>query len=463
MLAASAALMLTRIAAAQKPPTPISEESRDDRSGAGSRTPDDRGEEPAPDPEYASTTFRPRDEGSRLLSDLLKLPELGLRLAFTPLFPLLALAEETRLDHRIEDLVTNDAHSRFVLPVFVALTRDGVGGGILYRHTDLFGSGEHLTLFGLMKVNGDRSVRLGYSEMVAVLNGRRLGMSLDHGVDHNERFFGIGPDAPQADLRALEARTLGATLKLDVGGPSTFFSTGLGSEVSLHYTRERLESGHHPGVEPLGQAGDSVEPPAGFEQTLDYAAATLRSSYDQRDMTGRTHRGFFSELRVNMTSDMNSQNVNAVRTDLSFAYFLPVAPRHRVLVLHAGSAIAAPLGEQAEIPLDSLVSLGRNSGLRGYTDRRFRDRSGYWATLEYRYPVFDFEDTENGLSAALFVDAGGVSRSPLDYFHDPLHLGPGFGLRAELPGLLVLTGHVAISSEGIEASLGVNERYELGD
>jgi outer membrane protein assembly factor BamA len=178
-------------------------------------------------------------------------------------------------------------------------------------------------------------------------------------------------------------------------------------------------------------------------------------------MTGRTHRGFLSELSLNAVSDLDDQDLSALTTRVAFSYFLPLAPRHRVLVLHTGTALATPLGQASEIPLASLVSLGRASGLRGYTARRFRDRSGYWGSIEYRYPVYDFDDTKSGLSAALFVDAGGVSRSPRDYFSDPVHVAPGIGLRAEIPGVLVLTGHIAISKDGMEASLGVNEHYEL--
>ncbi len=410
-----------------------------------------------------SPEFRQRDPGFTLHWDLLRLPELATRLVLTPLFPLLVVAEKTRVDRRIEDLVTNADHSRVLLPVFVALTRDGIGGGILYNHANLFGSGEELKLFGLIKTNADLSLSGGYSEKVPALDGRRLGLALHYDVDHNERYYGIGPDTVEEDQRALEAQTTGARLELDVGGPNTYFTTGFGSEAHLGYTRERLEAGSQPGVRALGAPDDSVVPPPGFDDTVDYALAGFRFSYDQRDLTGRTHRGFLVEFALDARTDLNDRHLNGAKSGMSFAYFLPVAPRYRVLVASAGMATTTPLGQDAEVPFGSLVRLGRSSGLRGYTDRRFIDRSGWWSSLEYRYPIFDFDDTGAGLSAALFIDAGGVARSPEDFFEESVRYAPGVGLRAEVPGVFVLTAHIARSPDGFEASLGVNEHYELPD
>lgn len=420
-----------------------------------------REQPPLAESELVSDEFTPDANASAWGWQLLELPELAMRLVFTPLFPIIAFAEKTRLDRRIEDLITNDDRSRVVLPVFVALTRDGVGGGLLYSHSSLFGAGERLQVYGLIKTNRDRTLSAGYSEKLPALDGRRLGLDLEYEVNHNERYFGVGPDTPEQDLRALEVRDAEATLKLEVGGPNTFFRTGFGSETTLSYRRERLEPGRDPGVKPLGQPGDSVAPPPAFGESVDYGNASLHLSYDQRDITGRTHRGFLGQLVFGASTDVNGKNLNAGKASLGFSYFLPLAPRHRVLVLYVGGAATTPLGEDAEIPLDSLVSLGRSSGLRGYTERRFRDKSGWWSSLEYRYPVYDFQDTGTGLSAALFIDAGSVAPSPRDFFESRVHYAPGVGIRAEFPGIFVLTGHVAFSPEGVEASLGVNEHYEL--
>src|SRR5690606_32105548 len=256
-------------------------------------------------------------------------------------------------------------------------------------------------------------------------------------------------------------RNLGVHLEIEVGGPNTYFTTGFGSVARIEYLRERLGPGRISGAPPVSADDAEVLAPVGFEQPLDYANLSWLFTFDQRDADGRTQRGVYLGAELSATQNLNGAGLSAAKATLAGSYFLPVAPRYRVLVLTVAAAVTTPLGEQDEIPLHQLVTLGRESNVRGYPKRRFRDTTGWWSTLEYRYPVYEFEDSGAGLSAALFVDVGGVAPSVPKWFHSPVRYSPGIGIRAETPSDFVFRAQIARSEEGIEAGISLNELYEF--
>lgn len=417
-------------------------------------------EPPANDAAPVSSEFRERSEGFTAHWQLLRLPELATRLVLTPLFPLVALAEQTRLDLRLYDLATNPERTRFLIPLFTAYTNDGVGGGLLYVHNDAFGGGEHIELYALTTTIRDIQLNASYSEELSALNGRRMGLAMNYDLDRNNEYDGIGATTDEKDLRALEVSELGLALEIDVGAPNTFFRTGFGSEARIGYLRERLGPGRIVGP-PVSADDPEVPPPPGFEEPIDYANLEWTFRYDQRDSLGRTQRGAYVGVAFSASSDLDDKDLSAAKVHATFSYFLPVAPRYRVLVLTLGGATATPLAADAEIPLHQLVTLGRTTSLRGYSKDRFRDSSGWWVNLEYRYPLFEFQDTGAGLSAALFVDAGGVGPTIREMWGKPVRYTPGIGLRAEAPSAFVFRAQAAYSPEGIEAGLSLSEHYDL--
>ena len=453
-------VILTSVAVLSTPPAAHADEPPKPRSQEGSQKRDASAQKGR----LTTEDWTEPEPGFTAHWHLLRVPEMALRLAFTPLFPLIAYSEDVRLDNRVMDLVTNEEHTRLFVPVLVAFNRDGFGAGFLYSHSNLFGAGEKLELSGLVKTNLDREATAAYAENVSVLDGRSFGGRLEYELDQNERYHGIGPDTSEGDRRALEIESVIARFEIDAGGPNTFFTTGFGSEVWLGYRREALASGEDSQLVSLGRdSGDTVRPPPGFGEAHHYADLRWSFSYDQRDGRGRTHRGLLIQLALDGTSDLDDANLNAAKGTATTSWFVPVAPRHRVLVLHGGIAAAAPLGGEATVPLHALVSLGRSTYLRGYTKRRFRDRSGWWSSIEYRYPIFDFEDTGAGLSSTLFFDVGGVARAPGDVVEEPVRYSPGLGVRAETSSAFVFRAQIAFSPEGIQAAVSLNEHYEEDD
>jgi hypothetical protein len=409
----------------------------------------------AEEDELTTGTWREPEPVFELHWELLRLPEMALRLALTPLLPVVAFAEEHRLDRRVYDLLTNDEETALLLPVVVVLSRDGVGAGFDFRHSDLRGGGEQLRLKAVFTTNGDRSFAARYAEKLVALDGRELAGRADYELDQNERTYGVGGRTRPSDVRLLEVTRATVGGDFELGGPSTDLAS-FGSDIALTYTSERLRSGV--GAElPVVASGDTVAPPPAFGERIDYASAMWTFRHDLRDSSGRTGRGTLLELELAATSDLDGRNLNAGGATLRGAIFVPVAPRHRVIALSGGVSAVTPWTESSEVPYHALVRLGRSDHLRGYAKGRFVDRLGAWTSAEYRYPIFEFRDTGVGLSSTLFVDAGTVAGSTREFADNPLRVAYGFGVRGETAHGFVFRAQVGFSEEGAEALFSLND------
>lgn len=224
----------------------------------------------------------------------------------------------------------------------------------------------------------------------------------------------------------------------------------------LGFRRARLDSGSGD-APPVVASGDRVAPPPAFGRRLGYPELGWNLRHDRRDSLGRTFHGTLVELELYATRDVDDATTSAARASLSTALFVPLAPRHRVLVLAAGAAAATPWTESDEVPLHALVSLGRNTYLRGYSKRRFRDVAGWWGSVEYRYPIFDFKDSGAGLSSTLFFDVGRVGDGADELTRAPIRYSYGFGARGVTEDGFVLRAQVGLSPEGLEAFVSLND------
>jgi hypothetical protein len=133
--------------------------------------------------------------------DLLRVPELAVRLALTPALPLTFWAEQVALDARVIDVLTNDAKTSLLLPTATAFGSDSFGFGARYTHEDLGGHEEKLLVSASVKSNADRAFEARYAQPIEVSADPWFELSLTHGYDHNERYYGpLGASAARALL-----------------------------------------------------------------------------------------------------------------------------------------------------------------------------------------------------------------------------------------------------------------------
>lgn len=388
--------------------------------------------------------------------ELLRLPEFATRLALSPLLPLVALAEDVRLDRRIVDLLTNDERTSLLLPLVVVLGRDGTGAGLSYRHSDLLGGGEELVLRGLLKQNLDHDASVSYRDRVTSLGNRAARLELEHELDRNERFFGLGGESRRADESALSVRSerlqLGAEL---LAIHSRSLGGRFAAEARLGSLVERLEPGTDDDLPPVGR-DPSPPPPPGFEHTAWYVQTGTALHFDSRPTRGPADRGLVTRLEADGFRDASGAPLSALAVRAQGALFVPLA-RGRTLVIVIGGGDSEPLHPAHGVPLPAHVELGRTTYLRGHAKKRFRDTAGWWSALEYHYPVLEYGSADIGIDAFLFLDAGRVGSSPRQTLSDPIRHSYGFGARAYTSEAFVLRLLVGLSPEGTELSLALNE------
>ncbi len=377
---------------------------------------------------------------------LLRAPEHALQVAATPIGLAIGAVERTRLDRRLYDLLTNDERTAFLLPGFTYSGTQGVGGGLTFRHTDLFGGSEHLTLRGQGWANRDWNVRGTLDADVAAFGDRRLRLTAGAWDDRRERWFGLGGDTREDDERALRVHAVDARAGIGL-------LPGHAPPIQLALEGGWVFREYGPGDRgedvPAATAGDGI---AGFGESSGFPEGGLRLRYDTRDTEGRTTRGVFHELAGVVTQ---GDGESAVAGRAQAAVYLPVAPRARVVVLALAAEAVGPLRDGDAVPVHRLVTLGRDEGLRGYADGRFRGRYGWTGTAEYRYPLYTLWNTGITSSAAIFGDVGRVGQEARELAEGPVRWSAGLGVRVESAAALVFNAQIAFSPEGSELVGGV--------
>ena len=208
-----------------------------------------------------------------------------------------------------------------------------------------------------------------------------------------------------------------------------------------------------------------------FEEADTSALGTLRAGirWDTRDSQVNPYRGWFISGDVDAALLQQNGDVGSV-WGLSGGYFLPVpsflhdsgddteenAPTD---VLAFGLSTEFTAGS---LPFFALPSLGGSKDLRGYIAGRWRDRTSWELTLEYRFwllprgfpiPFTDKIRVER-FGAAVFYEAGNVAKNGSQLFTSPVRSSYGFGIRASLERAAPFRVDIGFSDEGVNVEAG---------
>jgi Omp85 superfamily domain len=385
----------------------------------------------------------------------LALPEYIVELAFSPLAFLVGVVEQHRVDRRVIDLLRNDAGTIEVVPDFKFSGGDGFGVGASLELDGLLGAEEEFQFGGLIQLNGDHDLEAEYEQSIISLDGRTVNASVLYELNSDLDYYGLGNDTAQTDQRVLERRGLDAQASLEVFTRGDLDSYGL---VQVGYRRTGVGAGNEVGVEPAGEPDDTVVPPPDFGRTTNYGQFALILRHDSRDTAARTQRGILAEVTTRVTSDLETNvDLNALSMRGEVIGFIPILPLYRVLVARFGIQGVLPPTADGQIPLDEYVLLGRKNGLRGFADYRFRDRLGWWSSLEYRYPIYRYEDSPFVLSPAIFADAGRVASNFSDLWGGEVHWNVGVGIAGELETSTIMRIEIGRSREGVEIGFNLGK------
>mgnify|MGYP001321778261 FL=1 len=122
--------------------------------------------------------------------------------------------------------------------------------------------------------------------------------------------------------------------------------------------------------------------------------------------------------------------------------FVPILRANWVLAFRALGTVAYGRGGD-EVPFFMMPTLGGGDELRGFANRRFRDRNRLLLQAEYRWRPSKFVDL------AVFYDAGKVEARRGDLDTDGLKSAWGGGIRLHGPSYTALRLELAKSREGL--------------
>ncbi|MEM7591931.1 MAG: BamA/TamA family outer membrane protein [Cyanobacteria bacterium P01_A01_bin.83] len=227
--------------------------------------------------------------------------------------------------------------------------------------------------------------------------------------------------------------------------------------IGLSYQRVSLRDGaFSDGIEPLDELGNQLTVSDDGQDdllTLNFAAVL-----DKQNNPENPTRGFKLEFGSDQYLPVGEADILANRLAANYTQYLPVplfgfgkGDRTLVLNLQGGTI----LGDA--IPYDAFV-LGGSSSVRGYDPSELgTSRSFVQASVEYRYPIFDFNAfrKEFDVGGTLFFDYANDLGSDDDVIGQPAVVrerpgdgfGYGLGLRTLTPIGAVRT-EFALSDEG---------------
>jgi hypothetical protein len=220
-------------------------------------------------------------------------------------------------------------------------------------------------------------------------------------------FFGIGPDAPQAD----RSRYRDARLEASVLETVPMWRTSR-VDLEVGIRRVHLGAGHFgddPSVETSVASGD-FPVPYGLDRGYTAPRGHLLATLDSRRPRPAAGSGVRLELEGEVGTDLaHAGSSGWVRYGAAAGGFVDFNGRNRVLSLSVATLFADPLGREP-IPFTELVELGGDRPMRGFYPGRLRDRSAAVATIHYRWPIWAW------LDGSLQMSAGNVFGEHLSLF-----------------------------------------------
>ncbi|MFH5833289.1 BamA/TamA family outer membrane protein [Halalkalibaculum sp. DA3122] len=176
--------------------------------------------------------------------------------------------------------------------------------------------------------------------------------------------------------------------------------------------------------------------------------------FDFVNESPRSTHGARYILGLNWNRSLTDDRFHYLTYQLEWHQFLPVPflPDTRRLALKTRVQKTAPLGDR-EIPFFDYPILGSSNDLRGFPTDRFRDDGSLLATLEYRYPLWNFADI------VLFVDEGQVFNGYSDIGLEDFHTSYGFGLHLISTKGFAFRSEFAFSKESSRVILSINPNF----
>jgi hypothetical protein len=241
-------------------------------------------------------------------------------------------------------------------------------------------------------------------------------------------YFGTGPSSVQRDRSRYGSTRVEAGLDGGLAAVRLVRLEGGVGVRSLDFRRGDFD--HKPVIEDRVAEGRFATP-AGYETGYSVLYNRLLLAIDSRGKAPPSLSGVRFELSAEQMSDVRrAPGAGYLRYGAQLGGYYDLNDRGRVVSLQFGAQFADPLGER-DVPFTELVTLSGTGPMRGFLPGRLVGRSGAYATLRYRWPIWVWLD-------------GSIQLSTGNVFDEHL--------RDFKPGLLRFSGAIGLESGAPDSS-----------
>jgi outer membrane protein assembly factor BamA len=289
----------------------------------------------------------------------------------------------------------------------------GFGPQVKLFHNNLLNRGIEFEVPAVITYKFYQSV--GFRANYPLMSGMdkdRIGFEVtgDYVSRPTDAFFGLGNDSSLANetrfrtvSRSAAAAIEGRSHRLSVRLQSGFRSIGVTEPRKYRSAQDVFQGQDIPGL----TTGATM---------ISTTASIQRNTTDHPDLPAS---GGIQRLEVSLNEAKTGGDFSYWRYGLELQQFLPLSDdRRKVLGVRASLETNQPKGGST-VPFFDLPTIGSRTTVRGFSTRRFTDRSAMSAGVEYRYRIWRYFDW------GLFVDAGQVAPEIGNFALDRFHTGYG--------------------------------------
>jgi hypothetical protein len=316
----------------------------------------------------------------------------------------------------------------------------GWGFGLAAQHDSLTGPGHQARLRLFASNQRDRKATLGLRFPAG--DRGKLTIGIGYRNHANTRYFGVGPGTEQED------ESLYREVQTWVG---TVYRHALTDELAvaggLEFTAVRATEPTSTSAPSISQRFPGALPP-GFASTSSGFLGGITVEHDDTDGDGRPNRGGRRTVDVGYFRSAAPEWASYWHIRLEAQQFTRLWFPHTVLALRGVLTWMEPDGDQP-IPFQRLLHNNDPDLLRGFPDRRWRDRGLLLLTAEYRWPIWVYDRAEGtGLDFYFLSDVGQVFPELSAIRTDDFTFSYGGGIRLLTGSGFAVRVEYARSSEG---------------
>ena len=248
------------------------------------------------------------------------------------------------------------------------------------------------------------------------------------------KFYGIGIDSKADDKEFFQARY--PRIKADILRRFDKVFVGLRmrfDNMSIVEKGSLLESGRFTGKDGGINSG-----------------AGIIAQWDTRDFIYNPTKGFFLETELYFSGNFSGSDFNYQRYALDVSRYFYISNNHTLALQFYNATI------QGDPIFYEMLFFGSPRLMRGYQDRRFKDRNMLVAQSEYRFPIY------KRIQGVTFLSLGTVAEKYNELYTNPYKYSYGAGLRFVLnkkDRIRLRLDYGISKDEGSAMYLTVNEAF----